>query len=118
MGNIPQDWIKIANDQDVEELFQKFLDSSLQLVKRVLVSNTVILLFVNYSKKEFSVRHCISSNPDLMLPQNSFDIQKGLPSLVLRNRLALIENHLPEVTTGSIKIPLIHLLRYRFTTKI
>ena len=96
MGNIPQDWIKIANDQDVEELFQKFLDSSLQLVKRVLISNTVILLFVNYSKKEFSVRHCISNNPDLILPQNSFDIQKGLPSLVLRNRLALIENHLPE----------------------
>ena len=96
MENIPQDWIKISNDQDVEELFQKFLDSSLQLVKRVLVSNTVILLFVNYSKKEFNVRHTVTSNPELMIPQKSFDIHKGLPSLVLRNRQPLIENHLPE----------------------
>jgi GAF domain-containing protein/GGDEF domain-containing protein len=96
IGNIPQDWIRIENDQDVEELFQNFLENSLQLVKRTLVSNTVILLFVNYSKKEFNVRHCVTGFPDLLLPHNSFDIYKGLPSLVLRNRLALIENHLPE----------------------
>jgi GAF domain-containing protein len=96
IGNTHQDWMRIENDQDVEELFQNFLENSLQLVKRTLVSNSVILLFVNYSKKEFSVRHCITSFPDLLLPQNNFDIYKGLPSLVLRNRVALIENHLPE----------------------
>ncbi|MBN2365668.1 MAG: GAF domain-containing protein [Calditrichaeota bacterium] len=91
-----QDWLQIENDQDVEDLFQKFLESTLQLVKKVLVSNTVILLFANYNKKEFTIRYRVSDFPDVIIPQNNIDIYKGLPSLVLRNRNPLIENHLPD----------------------
>ncbi len=96
IGDSKQDWLQIENDQDVEDLFQKFLDSSLKLIKKVLVSNTVTLLFANYKKKEFTVRHCVTDHPDQLISQNAIDIYKGLPSIVLRNRVALIENHLPE----------------------
>jgi GAF domain-containing protein len=96
LGNIRQDWLQIENDQDVEELFQKFLEDTISLVKKVLVSNTVILLFANFKKKEFTVRHRISDHQESVNPQNSIDIYKGLPSLVLRNRTPLIENHLPD----------------------
>jgi GAF domain-containing protein len=101
-GQIEQDWLKIENDQDVEDLFQKFLEDTLQLIKKVLVSNSVILLFANYEKQMFVVRHKITDYPDVFSPQNSFSIDKGLPSLVLRNRTPLIENHLP---TGQEIIP-------------
>lgn len=90
-----QDWMKIENDQDVEHIFQLFLENSLQLIKQVLVTNTVVLLFINYSKKEFSIRHRVTKHPESLIPQNTFDLSKGLPGLVLRNRQALIENHLP-----------------------
>ncbi len=91
-----QDWLQIQNDQKVEETFEKFLDSTLQLVKRTLVSDTIVLLFANYSKKIFTIRHRVSDSGEHFINQNSFDILKGLPSLVLRNRTPLIENHLPE----------------------
>ncbi len=90
------DWLQAENDQDIEGSFEHFLDSSLQLVKKVLVSDTVILLFANYSKKVFTVRHYVSEKEDRLLSGNTFDLLKGLPSLVLRNRTPLIENHLPE----------------------
>lgn len=99
---IQQDWMKIENDQDVEHIFQLFLENSLQLIRQVLVTNTVVLLFINYSKKEFSIRHRVSKHLEFFIPQNTFDISKGLPGLVLRNRQALIENHLP---TGQEIIP-------------
>ncbi len=95
LGNNRHDWLQIENDQDVEELFQQFLENTISLIKKVLVSNTVILLFANYKKKEFTVRHRISDSPNSINPQNAIDIYKGLPSLVLRNRTPLIENHLP-----------------------
>ena len=94
--NAKQEWLQIENDQDVEDLFQKFLDSTLKLIKKVLVSDTVTLLFANYKKKEFTIRHRITDHPDLFISQNIIDIYKGLPSIVLRNRTPLIENHLPE----------------------
>ena len=96
LGDVKQDWLQIENDQDVEELFQKFLDSTLKLIKKVLVSNTVTLLFANYKKKEFTIRHHVTDHPDVFISQKIIDIYKGLPSLVLRNRTPLIENHLPE----------------------
>ncbi len=95
IGNSKQDWLQIENDQDVEEFFQKFLENALGLVKKVLVSDTVILLFANYSKKEFTIRFRVSDHPETAFPRPAFDIYKGLPSLVLRNRTPLIENHLP-----------------------
>ncbi len=91
-----QEWLQIENDQDVEEAFGRFIENTLQLIKDVLVSDTVILLLANYSKKIFTIRHLVSSQPDLLISQKSFDYLKGLPSLVLRNRTPLIENHLPE----------------------
>jgi len=96
IGDAKQDWLQIENDQDVEELFQKFLDNSLRLIKKVLVSNTVTLLFANYKKKEFTIRHRVTDYPEQFIPQNALDILKGLPSIILRNRSPLIENHLPE----------------------
>jgi putative methionine-R-sulfoxide reductase with GAF domain len=95
IADVKQEWLQIENDQDVEDLFQKFLDSTLKLIKKVLVSNTVTLLFANYKKKEFTIRHRVTDHPDLFITQNMIDIYKGLPSLVLRNRTPLIENHLP-----------------------
>lgn len=97
-----QNWLQIENDHDVEELFEKFLGSTLSLIKRVLVSDTVILLFANYSKKEFSIRHSLTDRESNFIPVKNFKINKGLPSLVLRNRTPLIENHLP---TGNEILP-------------
>jgi transcriptional regulator with GAF, ATPase, and Fis domain len=93
-----QDWLQIENDQDVEDLFQKFLDNTLHLIKKILVSDTVALLFANFKKKEFILRHVVTSHESLLNPQKYFDILSGLPSIVLRNRTSLIENHLPEAT--------------------
>jgi GAF domain-containing protein len=95
IGDIKQEWLQIENDQDVEDLFQKFLDSTLRLIKKVLVSNTVTLLFANYKKKEFTIRHHVTDHSGLFVSENFIDIYKGLPSIVLRNRTPLIENHLP-----------------------
>ena len=91
-----QDWLKIDSDQNVEELFDRFLDNTLRLTQKVLVSESVVLLFANYSKKFFSIRHKITKTPERFISAESFDLMKGLPSLVLRNRTPLIENHLPE----------------------
>jgi GAF domain-containing protein len=91
-----QDWLRIEDDQDVEELFQTFIDSTLQLVKKILVSDTVILLFANYKKKEFTIRHVVTNHESLLIAQKSFNISSGLPSLIIKNRTPLIENHLPE----------------------
>ena len=93
---IEQDWLKIENDQDVEDLFQKFIEDTLQLVKKVLVANSVVLLFANYQKKIFTIRHRITDFQEQFIGQNHFSLDKGLPSLVLKNRTPLIENHLPE----------------------
>ena len=91
-----QDWLQIENDQDVEELFQKFLNSVLQLIKKILVSDTVILLFVNYQKKELTLRHVVTDYESLLIPKKNYSIHSGLPSLVIKNRTPLIENHLPQ----------------------
>lgn len=91
-----QDWLQLENDQDVEKAFSAFLENTLQLIKKVMVSDTVGLLFANYSKKQFTIRKILSDSPEQLISGNSFDILKGLPSLILRNRTPLIENHLPE----------------------
>ncbi len=87
---------KLEEEEDVEKSFADFLKNAIALVKNVLVSDTVALLFVNYSAKQFTIREITSSHPELLLKQNHFDIMSGLPSLILRNRTPLIENHLPE----------------------
>ncbi len=97
------EWLKIEYDQDIEKLFENFLDNVLNLIKTVLVADSIILLFANYSKKIFTIRRKVTDRPDDIIQQNSFDIMKGLPSLVLRNRTALIENSLP--TEGREIIP-------------
>lgn len=91
-----QNWLHIENDEDVEELFEKFLDYTLSIIKNVLVSDTVILLFANYSKKEFTIRRFLTDKESNFITTKTFEISKGLPSLVLRNRNSLIENHLPQ----------------------
>ena len=90
-----QSWLHIENDEDVEELFEKFLDYTLSLIKNVLVSDTVILLFANYAKKEFTIRRFLTDKESDFISSKNFELTKGLPSLVLRNRNSLIENHLP-----------------------
>ncbi len=96
MAEDDQEWLQIENDQDVEASFEMFLESSLQLVKNILVSDTIVLLFINYSKKMFTIRHRVTSQEEAFISRKSFDLLQGLPSIVLRNRTPLIENHLPE----------------------
>ncbi len=91
-----QQWIKLDEDRDVEEIFADFLKNAIALVKTVLVSDTVALLFVNYSARKFTIREITSNHPENLVTRKSFDIMSGLPSLILRNRTPLIENHLPE----------------------
>ncbi|MFZ0390884.1 MAG: GAF domain-containing protein [Calditrichia bacterium] len=91
-----QDWLELDNDPDVEEIFENFLHNSLHLAKKVLVSDTVVLLLANYSKKQFQPRYMASDQQDQAINKTPFDIYKGLPSLILRNKKSLIENHLPQ----------------------
>jgi GAF domain-containing protein len=90
-----QEWLQIENEQDIEAIFEKSLNDILLLIKKVIVSDTVILLFANYSKEIFTIRQKISDKNDLLIKTNSFPISKGLPGIVLKNRSPLIENHLP-----------------------
>ena len=89
------DLFRLEKDQSVEDSFEKFLESTLLLIKKVLVADTAILLFANYSKEQFVIRHAISDRGDALISGNSFELSRGLPALILRNRAPLIENHLP-----------------------
>jgi len=89
------DLFQMEKNHSVEESFENFLENTLLLIKKVLVADTIILLFANYSKKQFVIRYSVSTKEDALITGNNFDLYKGLPSLVLRNRAPLIENHLP-----------------------
>lgn len=91
-----QKWFRMETDQGVEAVFETFLQHNLHLIKKVLVSDSIVLLFANYSKKQLTIRYFVSDNESKFIQGKSFDILKGLPSLILRNRTPLIENHLPQ----------------------
>ncbi|GAB4340249.1 MAG: hypothetical protein Kow0037_25940 [Calditrichia bacterium] len=91
-----QTWLQISAEQSVEEVFEGFLANTLALAKRVLVSDSVVLLLANYTKKQFNIRYKLTDKGNDFIQQSHFNIMKGLPSLVLRNKSALIENHLPQ----------------------
>ncbi len=92
----PPDLFRLEQDRSVEESFENFLENTLLLIKKVLVADTVILLFANYAKEQFVIRYSVSSKEDALISGSNFDLSKGLPGLVLRNRTPLIENHLPD----------------------
>ncbi len=73
-------WMKIQNDQNVEELFQIFLENSLQLIKQVLVTNSVVLLFTNYAKKNSPYGIAFRKIPKNFSRKIVLIFQKGYPA--------------------------------------
>lgn len=91
-----EDWPVLENEEDIDRQFNLFLDATLSLIKNVLVADSVVLLFANYPKKTFTIRHTVSDKSELILREKAFEIKLGLPGILIHNRTPIIENHLPE----------------------
>ncbi|NOX36664.1 MAG: GAF domain-containing protein [Calditrichaeota bacterium] len=97
------DILRLETDRDVEKIFGQFLDTVFPLIKQTLVADTVCFLLLNLEKKKFYLRYVLTDHPDRMQKDRFLDWRTGLPPLILKNRTALIENHLPE--NGSDLLP-------------
>ncbi len=90
------DLVKLETDREVEKIFEQFLDTVFPLIKQTLVADTVCFLLLNLEKKKFYLRYFITDHSKAFHKERFYDLQTGLPPLVLKNRTSLIENHLPE----------------------
>ena len=88
--------LQINNDRDVEKIFDSFLSTVTPLIKITLVAESVVLLLVNFTKKQFYIRFKVTDFEDQFLRENFIDLDKGLPALVFKNKSALVENQLPD----------------------
>ncbi len=85
----------IKAEEDAETHFNLFLETIVPLIQETIVSKTVVLLIVNYFKKTFYIRYKYSENPDAFSDSPDFDLNRGLMSIILKDRKALLENTLP-----------------------
>lgn len=94
-SDVADEPLQINSDRDVEKIFDSFLSTVTPLIKVTLVAESVVLLLVNFTKKQFYIRFRVTDFEDQFLRENFIDLDKGLPSLVFKNKSSLIENHLP-----------------------
>ncbi len=87
---------QVNTNQNVEEYFEQFLNIVFPLIKQTTVSETVVLLMVNYFKQNFYIRHMLSGNSASSGNGNFIDLNYGLPSLVVKHNKAILENKLPD----------------------
>lgn len=85
----------INAEEDAETHFNLFLETIVPLIQETIVSKTVVLLIVNYFKKTFYIRYKYSENPEAFSDSPDFDLNRGLMSIILKDRKALLENTLP-----------------------
>lgn len=85
----------IKAEEDAETHFNLFLETIVPLIQETIVSKTVVLLIVNYFKKTFYIRYKYSENPEAFSDSPDFDLNRGLMSIILKDRKALLENTLP-----------------------
>ena len=95
--------LRLETDRDVEKIFGQFLDTLFPLIKQTLVADTVCFLLLNRERKKFYLRYFLTDHPDRFQKDRFLDWHTGLPPLILKNRTALIENHLPK--NGSDLLP-------------
>lgn len=94
-SNIVDEPLQIESDRDVEKIFDSFLSTILPLIKTTLVADSVVLFFVNFSKKKFYVRFKVTDFEDQFTKDSFIELDRGLPAVVFKNKSSLIENHLP-----------------------
>lgn len=95
----PDEPLQIESDRDVERIFDSFLSTIMPLIKLSLGAETVVLLLINFSQKQFYIRHKISDHDDYFVNNRFIDLDQGLPSVVVKNKNPLVENHLPDTRT-------------------
>lgn len=91
-----EDSLKIRSSQNVEEYFKQFLETIFPLIKQTMVCNTVVLLMVNFYKKQFYIRHKLTDFDAHFTRESFLDLNQGLLAIILRDKKPLLENHLPE----------------------
>lgn len=96
---LPSGQSSVKDDEDVEHHFENFLGTMFPLIRQTIVANTAVLLMVNYGRKTFYLRHFDSDVEDLIVPQASFDVNRGLPAILLKHRKPILENQLPKNET-------------------
>ncbi len=94
--NILPDLPEIKTVQNIEEYFERFLSTIFPLIKQTIVCDTVVLLMINFQRKQFYIRHKITEYQEKFTEQSFLDINQGLMALVLRNKKSICENHLPD----------------------
>ena len=95
-SNIADEPLQIESDRDVEKIFDSFLSTISPLIKTTLVADSVVLFFVNFSKKKFYVRFKVTDFEDQFTKESFIELDRGLPAVVFKNKSSLIENHLPD----------------------
>jgi GAF domain-containing protein len=95
-SDVADEPLQINSDRDVEKIFDSFLSTVTPLIKVTLVAESVVLLLVNFTKKQFYIRFRVTDFEDQFLRENFIDLDKGLPALVFKNKSSLIENQLPD----------------------
>lgn len=92
----PEDYFKIRSSQNVEEYFRQFLETIFPLIKQTLVCNTVVLLMVNFYKKQFYIRYKLTDFEAQFTRESFLDLKQGLLAFILKDKKPLLENHLPD----------------------
>lgn len=91
-----EDDLKIRSSQNVEEYFRQFLETVFPLIKHTMVCNTVVLLMVNFYKKQFYIRHKLTDFEAQFTRESFLDLNQGLLAFILKDKKPLLENHLPD----------------------
>ena len=94
-SDITDEPLQIESDRDVEKSFDSFLSTISPLIKNTLVADSVVLFFVNFSKKKFYVRFKVTDFEDHFTRESFIELDRGLPAVIFKNKSSLIENHLP-----------------------
>ncbi len=92
----PNSTLLLNSEEDIERHFNLFLETFLPLAKQILVANSVVLLLVNVYKRKFYIRAKHTDWEDSFTRESFFNLNEGLPGLILKSRKPLLENHLPE----------------------
>lgn len=100
--SISEEPLKMEDDRDVEKVFDTFLNTIVPLIKSTIVAESVVLLLVNFPKKQFFIRYKLTEHPEKFSKEDFVDLGSGLPAILLQNKNSLLENSLPE---GNVLIP-------------